>query len=101
MFGSSALVDRRMNPPPTSSAPTQKSRRRTLAVMTYSYWTASRAGLRIQRTASANRVSSALEDSSSGADKHRTMTSAMAYLELIKFRYHVTFLTVVFAALIF
>src|SRR5262245_24911304 len=29
------------------------------------------------------------------------MTSAMAYLELIKFRYHVTFLTVVFAALIF
>src|SRR5262245_17767226 len=29
------------------------------------------------------------------------MASAMAYLELIKFRYHVTFLTVVFAALIF
>jgi 4-hydroxybenzoate polyprenyltransferase len=29
------------------------------------------------------------------------MSRAMAYLELIKFRYHVTFLTVVFAALIF
>ena len=46
-------------------------------------------------------MSSELDDSSSGANKHTIVTSAMAYLELIKFRYHVTFLTVVFAALIF